>query len=498
MRRPPRPALSAVCTAAAPASGMRGAALPAIHLSHGKEASLREAETTMEQKQTALIVGMAKSGIGAAKLLCRNGCRVIINDQKAHIDGLDEALRGFSVENRLGEDPMTLLDGVQMLIPSPIIPMSAPFIVRARELGIEVLSEIELGYRYAKADFVCITGTNGKTTCTALTGELFKAGGFRTFVLGNIGIAITEHAEETVPGDVIVAETAALQLEGCSTFHARAAACCNITPDHLDHFGTMDNYIAAKCKVFENQTPEDFAVLNYDDPEVRAMYTLTPATCLYFSRRGEVPEGMFVRDGVVIYRRNGVDLPLIRASEIRIPGGHNLENAMLSSLLALSMGVPAEAVRETLKTFPGVEHRIEFVRELDGVAYINDSKGTNPASTIRAIEAMTRPAVMLLGGFDKHADFHELFETLRGRVRALVIIGQTREQLLRTAADCDMLPLCHTEDTFAAAVDTARALAKPGDVVLLSPACASWGMFDNFEQRGRIFKEIVNGYEPRQ
>ena len=176
-------------------------------------------------------------------------------------------------------------------------------------------------------------------------------------------------------------------------------------------------------------------------------------------RRGEVPEGMFVRDGVVIYRRNGVDLPLIRASEIRIPGGHNLENAMLSSLLALSMGVPAEAVRETLKTFPGVEHRIEFVRELDGVAYINDSKGTNPASTIRAIEAMTRPAVMLLGGFDKHADFHELFETLRGRVRAL---------------------------------------ATPGDVMLLSPACASWGMFDNFEQRGRIFKEIVNGYEPKQ
>lgn len=449
----------------------------------------------MEQQKTALIVGMAKSGIGAAKLLCRNGWRVIINDQKAHIDGLREALAGYAVEDRLGEEPASLLSGVDLLVPSPIIPMSAPFIVQARAQGIEVLSEIELGYRHAKADFVCITGTNGKTTCTALTGELFRAGGFRTLVLGNIGVAITEHAEETQPGDVIVAETAALQLEGCSRFHARAAACCNITPDHLDHFGTMDNYIAAKCKVFENQTKDDFAVLNYDDPEVRAMYTLTPATCLYFSRRGEVPEGMFVRDGVVIYRRGGVDTPLLRASEIRIPGGHNLENAMLSSLLALAMGVPADAVCQTLRAFPGVEHRIEFVRELDGVSYINDSKGTNPASTIRAIEAMTRPTVLLLGGYDKHLDFHDLFEALRGRVRALVVIGQTRDQLLRTAADAGMLELCHTEESFRAAVDTARALAKPGDVVLLSPACASWGMFDNFEQRGRIFKEIVNGYQ---
>ena len=180
----------------------------------------------MERQKTALIVGMAKSGIGAAKLLCRNGWRVIINDQKPKIDGLEAALAGYDVENRLGEAPETLLGGVSLVIPSPIIPMTTPFLVQARQQGIEVISEIELGYRHAQADFVCITGTNGKTTCTALTGELFKAGGFRTFVLGNIGVAITEHAEETRPGDVIVAETAALQLEGCSRFHARAAACC--------------------------------------------------------------------------------------------------------------------------------------------------------------------------------------------------------------------------------------------------------------------------------
>lgn len=450
----------------------------------------------MEQNKTALIVGMAKSGIGAAKLLARNGYHVRINDMKAEIPGLAEALCGAAVEYRLGEDPLTLLDGVDLVVPSPIIPMTAPFLVEAKRRGIEIESEIELGYRYAKADFVCITGTNGKTTCTALTGELFKAAGFRTFVLGNIGVAITEHAEETRPGDVIVAETAALQLEGCTRFHAHAAACCNITPDHLDHFGTMENYIAAKRKVFDNQTADDFAVLNYDDPVVRAMADCTPAETLYFSRKAMPENGMFVRDGMVVYSRHGAETPILPAKDTRIPGGHNLENAMLSSLLALACGVQPETVAEVLRTFPGVEHRIEFVRELDGVVYINDSKGTNPASTIRAIEAMTRPSVLLLGGYDKHGDFHELFEVFRksGLFKAGVVIGQTTQQILDTAKDLGMDGLLTTAETFREAVDKARALAVPGDAVLLSPACASWGMFDNFEQRGEIFKEIVRSY----
>lgn len=442
----------------------------------------------------ALIVGMAKSGIGAAKLLYRNGYEVVINDMKTEIPGLFEALKDIVCVCELGRDPMELLDGIELLVPSPIIPMTKPFIVEARRRGIEVISEIELGYRYAKADFVCITGTNGKTTCTALTGELCKAQGLHTFVLGNIGVAITEHAEETKKGDVIVAETAALQLEGCSKFHAHAAACCNITEDHLDHFGTMDNYIAAKCKVYENQTPDDFAVFNYDDPEVRAMASLTPAKKLYFSHRCEVEEGMFVRDGMVIYRVNGVETPLLHADEIRIPGVHNLENAMLSSLLALSVGVSCETVRHVLKTFAGVEHRIEFVRELDGVSYINDSKGTNPASTMRAIEAMRRPIVLILGGYDKHSDFHEMFSMMGDKVKHIVVLGQTKQQILDTARDAGMQDKCHSCETFQETVDTARALAKPGDTVLLSPACASWGMFDNFEQRGEIFKDIVMKY----
>lgn len=446
--------------------------------------------------KTALIVGMAKSGIGAAKLLSREGWHVIINDMKSEIPGLHEALEGCRADWRLGEDPMDLLDNVDLIIPSPIIPMTKPFLVEARKRGIEIQSEIELGYRFSKADFVCITGTNGKTTCTALTGELFKAGGFHTFVLGNIGIAITEHAKETQKGDIIVAETAALQLEGCSRFHAHAAGCCNVTEDHLDHFGTMENYIAAKRMVYMNQTADDFAVFNYDDPIVREMYKDTPAKALFFSRKEEVGCGAFLRDGTVIIRMDGKEYALIEAKDIRIPGGHNLENAMLSSLLALSMGIAPETVKEVLMTFPGVEHRIEFVRELDGVSYINDSKGTNPASTIRAIEAMSRPTFMILGGFDKHADFHELFEVFKrsGKFKGAAVIGQTTQQILDTAKDEKMSDLLYPVETFKEAIDLCRAHCVPGDAVLLSPACASWGMFDNYEQRGEIFKQIVNEY----
>lgn len=447
----------------------------------------------MESNRKALIVGMAKSGIGAAKLLRRVGWDVVINDKKSEIEGLSEALEGVSVEWRLGEDPASLFDGVSLIVISPIIPMTVPFVVAAKQRGIEVISEIELGYRYSHAEFVCITGTNGKTTCTALTGEMFKTGGRHTFVLGNIGVPITEHALETRDGDVVVAETAGLQLEGNVQFHARAAGVCNITEDHLDHFGTMENYIAAKCKIFDHQTPDDIAVLNYDDAVVRDMARLTPAKVLYFSRKQEVPRGCFLRGDTVIVRDEAGEYELLRADEIKIPGGHNLENAMLCSLLALGMGISADAVRETLRTFPGVEHRIEFVREFDGVRYINDSKGTNPDSTIKAIQAMTRPTVLILGGYDKHSDFHELFEQFHGStLKAIVVLGATKQKILDTARDTGFLGYCHATGTFADAVACARTLAAPGDAVLLSPACASWDMFDNFEQRGRVFKEIVN------
>ena len=436
----------------------------------------------MAQQKTALIVGMAKSGIAAARLLYENGYRVIINDMKPEIKGLFEALSGIAYEVRLGDDPMDLLDGVDLLIPSPIIPFFRPFIVEAQRRGIEVISEIELGYRYSKADFVCITGTNGKTTCTTLTGEIFKASGRKTFVLGNIGVAISAHAMETKPGDVIVAETAALQLEGNVRFHAKAAGVCNITPDHIDRFGSMEKYIAAKAKILDNQTAEDYAVLNWEDPIVRDFAKLTPAHVLYFSRKEQVPEGMYMNGDTIMLRWQGVDTPFMDRKEIYIPGGHNLENAMLCALLALSQGVDAEIIKETLRTFQGVEHRIEFVCERSGVRYINDSKGTNPDSTVKAIEAMDRPTVLILGGYDKHTGFEEVFDALPGsHVKACVVHGFEN--------------ICYRCETFRETVEKCRDLAEPGDNVLLSPACASWGMFENYEQRGRVFKTIVSKFE---
>lgn len=445
--------------------------------------------------KTALIVGMALSGVASARLLESQGYRVIVNDTKPEVPGLWDRLNRSQYVDALGKAPETLLEGVDLMVLSPGVPMWKPFVQEAKAKGIEVIGEIELGYRYAHGEFWCISGTNGKTTCTALTGEIFKAGGRYTYVLGNIGDPITAHALDTRPGDVIVAETAALQLEGNIRFHAKGAAMCNITEDHIDRFLTMENYIAAKEKIFENQTPMDYAVLNYDDPIVRNMARLTPAHVLYFSRKEAMQEGVWCIDGEEVrYCVNGEAGVLCLASEIKIPGAHNLENAMLSAAMGLAGGVSPARIRRTLMEFPGVEHRIEYACTRGGVRYINDSKGTNPDSTIKAIAAMTSPTVLLLGGYDKHSDFAPLFAAFGGRVKAVVALGVTAPQILQTAEAAGFSAIHHCEGTFEEAVRMARDLAAPGDAVLLSPACASWDMFSNFEERGRVFKEIARSF----
>ena len=412
-------------------------------------------------KKTALIVGMAKSGISSAKLLYRNGYNVIINDIKPVIPGLEEALSGIEYTDKLGEAPETLLDGVDLMIISPVIPIFAPFVRKAQSRGIEVIGEIELGYRYCSrgTHFVCIGGTNGKTTTTALTGEIFKANGEgQTFVLGNIGIPITEHASETRPGDTVVAETAALQLESIRDFHADAAGLLNITEDHINRFGSME------------------------------------AKKLYFSRLHEVRDGAFVRSGIIIFRMNGVETQLIPANELGIIGAHNLENALCAVCLAMSMGVKPNVVCNVLKSFKGVEHRIEYTRCLNGITFYNDSKGTNPESTVKAVEAMTKPTVLMLGvgNYDKQSDYRPVFRAFNGRVKAVVVNGSNTEAIMRAAKEEGFKNIYPCSDDFRALILKAASLAEPGDAVLLSPACASWGMFDNFEQRGDIFKEIVN------
>lgn len=442
-----------------------------------------------------MVVGMAKSGISAARLLQKLGADVILYDKKSasSFDLGDLLITG--AQDCLGGDPGTAAQIADILVLSPGVPIKQSFIQDAIAAGKKVISEIELGFIAAKAQFVCIGGTNGKTTTTALTGEIFKNGGRDTYILGNIGVPICEEAMATRKGDVIVAEVAALQLETIETFHPRAAALLNVTEDHLDRFGTMEYYTQCKMRMFENQDELDYAVMNLDDSLTRAqMPHIKKPRLLMFSRKEEVNEGAFVREGSIVFKMNGYEQIVCGADEVRIPGAHNLENALAAVCLSMAMGIKKEVVAYTLKNFPGVEHRIEFVRSVHGVRFINDSKGTNPDATIKAIEAMKAPTVLILGGYDKHNEFDELFSHFTENIVSVVLLGATREKLA-AAAEKAGYKKAQMADTFEEAVLKAYHSAPEGGNVLLSPACASWDMFRNFEQRGSVFKEIANRIE---
>ncbi len=447
--------------------------------------------------KTALVVGMAKSGIACAKLLKENGAVVYINDSRKPEDFSPEERAVFdSIGDRqyLGLSPMEVLDTVDMLVLSPgVPPKKVPFIVEAKNRGIEIIAEIELGYRACRAPLVAITGTNGKTTCTALTGAIFANTEKKTFVLGNIGTPFALMAPETKPEDIVVLEAAALQLETTVDFKPIASAVLNITEDHLDRFETMEYYTECKEMIFANQDKNDFVVLNYDNDITRTMADKHHAKTTWFSRETILDFGAFVKDGLIIFKDGNAITEICRADEVYIPGQHNLENALACTALAFVCGVSPETIAHTLRTFQGVEHRIEFVREYQGVRYINDSKGTNPDATINAIKAMDCPTILILGGYDKKNEFDSMFESFNEYIKGIVVLGQVKDKLL-SAAERVGFKNVHTADTFEEAVFIAKENAASGDNVLLSPACASYDMFRNFEIRGARFKEIVNGF----
>ena len=436
-----------------------------------------------------MVVGMASSGIAAGALLLEIGAKPVLYDAKTEFE-LGEL--ADKCELALGGDANAVAESCDMLVLSPGVPTRLDFIQTAMKSGKPVISEIELGYMTSEADFVCIGGTNGKTTTTSLTGEIFKNAGRNTFVLGNIGIPITEHSLETKPGDVIVAETAALQLETIDKFHPRSCALLNITEDHMDRFGTMEYYAQCKVRMFENQTQDDFGVLNYDEPATAAQCFQLPSRVLWFSRKTEVDQGAFIKNGRIVYKQDDKEIDICAPEEIYIPGDHNLENALAAVCLAASMGVSADIIAHTLRTFKGVEHRIEFVCERDGIRFVNDSKGTNPDATIKAVLAMKTPTVLLLGGFDKHSEFEPMFEDMTENIKAVVLMGETRQKLFDAAQKAGFKGDVILADGFEAAVEKATERAEAGYTVLLSPACASWGMFTNFEERGRVFKQLVS------
>ena len=445
----------------------------------------------MEMKgKKVLVFGSGISGEAAAGLLLREGAQVVLYDGNEKLDAeelktkIRESLAGTdSVDGKpsgqnaaddadpaglsvvLGEFPEELLGGLSLTVMSPGVPTDLPVVDRMREAGIPVWGEIELAYVLGKGDVLAITGTNGKTTTTALLGQIMGNWKESTFVVGNIGNPYTSIVPETREDSVIVAEMSSFQLETVHTFRPRVSAILNITPDHLNRHHTMEAYIEAKERIAENQTADDVCVLNYEDDVLREFGGKISADVLYFSSRRKLKRGVYL-DGTTIICNVDEEIPVCDVSELQILGTHNHENAMAAVAMAYAYGVPMDVIRRTLKEFAGVEHRIEFVAEKNGVAYYNDSKGTNPDAAIRGIRA-----------FD-------------GKVKKLVLIGATREKIAETAARLGFTDTV-LADTFEEAFEKCVGYAQPGDAVLLSPACASWGMFKNYEERGDKFKELV-------
>ena len=453
------------------------------------------------EKKNVLVVGMARSGVAAAQLLRASGAVVTVNDSKTEEELGQQLspLEGLQVERRFGCGAMELLEGKDCLVISPGIPDTAPFVVKAKEMGIYVIGELELAAQLGKGILVAVTGTNGKTTTVSLLGEIFANAGKVTHVVGNIGYPYSLAAMVSTKEDVTVCEVSSFQMETADTFHPRVAVLTNLTEDHLNRHGTMEVYISLKMRMFANQDARDFAVFNADDPAQEKLWGQVKSRVLKFSRRKELEAGAFVRDGEIWFALDGRERRICGADEVRIPGPHNLENALAAVCAAAALNVPGPVIRHTLKTFRGVEHRIESVRELDGIEYINDSKGTNVDSTIKAVQTMTRPTVILLGGYDKHTSFDPLAREMADTPQMIhaVVMGETAE-VIRCSLERAGFHRITSAQTLREAVETARSLAPEGGCVLLSPACASFDMFRDYEERGRIFKEIVMGLQSQK
>ncbi|MGQ9512212.1 UDP-N-acetylmuramoyl-L-alanine--D-glutamate ligase [Thermodesulfitimonas sp.] len=439
------------------------------------------------KNKKVLVIGAGKSGLAAARFLREKGAVVTLADIKPAAEQ-EAAAAGAGVTTFFGGYPPAA--GHDLLVVSPGVPLTVAPVVEARQAGIEVIGELELAYRFARAPIVAITGTNGKTTTTALTGEIFRRAGRRTLVAGNIGLPLVAAVTDYGPGDIIVAEVSSFQLETIQSFRPRVAVIINITPDHLDRHGSIEAYAAAKARIFSNQKQDDVTVLNFDDPLVAALAGQSPAGVLFFSRRHNLKAGAFVREEKIVLSRDGAVVPVCGVDEIALPGAHNLENALAAAAAAWSLGVPASVIAATLREFKGVAHRLEFVAEINGVRYVNDSKGTNPDAAIKALEAYREPIVLIAGGRNKGSDFGAFAKKIKEKVRVLVVVGESAEAIAAAARAAGVTGIRHARD-FREAVYLARDAARPGDVVLLSPACASWDMFRNYEERGELFKRLV-------
>ena len=442
-----------------------------------------------------LIIGSARSGLAAAKYLMALGKKVYLTDMNLSL--LSQAMNSLPnlpVENFIfGKQPKISELGVEAVIISPGIPLSISPIIEAANLNITVLGEIELAFESTDAKIIGITGTNGKTTTTSLVGHLIQSHNYQSPVVGNIGIPMIEVAPQLSKNDVLVCELSSFQLATIINFRSHIALILNLTPDHLDRHHTLANYLEAKANILKNQRKEDKLILNQDDSLVFSLKNRAVGEVWTISQCSEVDRGIYLKDDLLILRDEN-DIVLLSKNDLQIKGKHNVENAMGAALVAYLYGVSIEKIIERMKTFQGVSHRMEFVATIDNITYINDSKGTNPDATIKALESYNKPIVLILGGKNKGSDFTDLIKLAKEKCRHVVVLGETRPLIvdaLNKIGDIEYSECTNFEES----VHIARQQAKNGDIVLLSPACASWDMFKSFEERGELFKKVVKEFE---
>lgn len=439
------------------------------------------------------VIGTGVSGIAAVNLLAKEGANILLYDgnDKVSKEDIEAKLGDISnVSIALGTFPINEIETLDMVVLSPGVPLDLPIVEELKKNGIKIWGEIELAFHYSKGKVLAITGTNGKTTTTALTGEIMKRYFESVFVVGNIGIPYTSVVQDMNENSITVAEISSFQLETIENFHPVSSAILNITPDHLNRHKTMDNYIAVKKSITTNQTSQDTCVLNYEDEVLREFGRTLHTNVIFFSSLHKLEKGLYLDKDNIVYH-DGTKMEMIcNTSQLKLLGRHNHENVMAAIGLAISVGVPMDVIREVIMDFAGVEHRIEFVVEKDGVAYYNDSKGTNPDAAIKGIQAMNRPTVLIAGGYDKASEYEEWIRSFDNKVRYLVLIGETKEKIATAARNCGFHNIIFA-DSLEEAVSISASKAEKGNAVLLSPACASWGMFKNYEERGKLFKDYV-------
>ncbi|MEE3420427.1 MAG: UDP-N-acetylmuramoyl-L-alanine--D-glutamate ligase [Lachnospiraceae bacterium] len=442
-----------------------------------------------------LVYGSGKSGVGAANLIAKMGMTPVLYDEKEGLvpedllKKLEDPSKAEAVVGTLSEDVLKSIDEVVM---SPGVPCDIPNVLTFKEMGIPVIGEVELAYRAGRGRVLAITGTNGKTTTTSLVGEIMKAYVPEVFVVGNIGNPYTKEAQKTTDQSTVVAEISSFQLETIDTFRPAVSAILNITEDHLNRHHTMEEYIRVKELITKNQTKEDVCVLNYEDEVLRAFAEKCPADVFFFSSKRPLENGIFLDGDTIVVTRGGIHTDLLNVNDLLLLGTHNFENVMAAAAICYSAGVPLETIAEAAKKFHPVEHRIEYVATKHGVVWYNDSKGTNPDAAIKGIEAMKWPTFLIAGGYDKKSDYHEWIRSFGGRVKCLVLEGKTKNDIAACAVECGFpKEKIVIKENMHEAMDYCRDHAEEGDAVLLSPACASWGEFPNYEVRGEVFKEYV-------